>query len=122
MPCVHALPVMNHSRSLLISALLFAATMCAATNAKATETLCDASVHNCRVPLINLINNETQGIDVGVWFFKDSRYVTALINAWNRGVPIRIIMDPRANAQYSENKPLFDKLQAAGIPMRKRTA
>src|SRR4051794_16123918 len=113
---------MHASRVGIISALLFLGFLAAPSTAGATETLCDASVHNCRIPLINLINNETQGIDVGVWFFKDSRYVTALINAWKRGVPVRIIMDPRANAQYAENKPLFDQLAAAGIPMRKRTA
>src|SRR3954447_7213260 len=106
----------------LIGALLLLASVYPAANASATETLCDASATNCRTQLLSLINNETQGIDVGVWFFKDSRYVTALINAKNRGVPIRIIMDPRANAQYSENGPLLDKLSAAGIPMRKRIA
>jgi len=109
-------------RRVLISALLFVGAVSFATSASAEEKLCDASATNCRVPLISLIDNETQGIDVGVWFFKDSRYVTALINAKNRGVPIRIIMDPRANAQYSENGPLLDKLSAAGIPMRKRIA
>ena len=35
-------------------------------------------VEDCRAPLLDLINNETQGIDVGVWFFKDDRFVTAL--------------------------------------------
>ena len=90
--------------------------------ALAGERLCDASAENCRTPLIDLINNERQGIDVGVWFWKDDRFVTALVNAKNRGVPIRIIMDPRANVQYPTNKGELDKLQAAGIPMRKRIA
>ncbi|HXI26945.1 MAG TPA: phosphatidylserine/phosphatidylglycerophosphate/cardiolipin synthase family protein, partial [Vicinamibacterales bacterium] len=84
--------------------------------------MCDASAENCRTPLIDLINNETQGIDVGVWFFKDDRFVTALVNAKKRGVPMRIIMDPRANATYAANGPELDKLSAAGIPMRKRIA
>ncbi|MGH9141698.1 MAG: phospholipase D-like domain-containing protein, partial [Vicinamibacterales bacterium] len=109
-------------RNVLIGALLLVCGLSLAANASAEETLCDASATNCRVPLISLIDNETQGIDVGVWFFKDSRFVTALINAKHRGVPVRIIMDPRANAQYSANGPLLDKLSAAGIPMRKRTA
>ena len=74
------------------------------------RNLCDASSTNCRRTLITLIDNETQGIDIGVWFFKDYRYATALMNAKNRGVPIRVIMDPRANAQYPENKPLIDQL------------
>jgi phosphatidylserine/phosphatidylglycerophosphate/cardiolipin synthase-like enzyme len=106
-----------------LAALLFTATSFSlASTAQAAERLCDASVENCRTPLIDLINNETQGIDVGVWFFKDDRFVTALVNAKKRGVPMRIIMDPRANATYPANGPELDKLSAAGIPMRKRIA
>jgi len=106
-----------------LTALLFtAASFSLASTAQAAERLCDASVENCRTPLIDLINKETQGIDVGVWFFKDDRFVTALVNAKKRGVPMRIIMDPRANATYPANGPELDKLSAAGIPMRKRIA
>src|SRR6185503_14172450 len=104
----------------------------ASSTARAQEWLCDASAENCRTAkppnqgkgLLERINNETAagGIDVGVWFFKDNRYVTALVNAKKRGVPIRIIMDPRANASYPTNGPLLDQLAAAGIPMRKRIA
>jgi hypothetical protein len=92
------------------------------------DRLCDASSENCRngTPekpgLIDLIKNEMQGIDVGVWFWKDDRIVTALVSAKNRGVPIRIIMDPRANNSYPTNSNALNKLAAAGIPMRKRTA
>jgi len=113
---------MTHARNLLTGCLLVTAALSLPLNASAEEKLCDASSTDCRAPLLALINNEHQGIDVGVWFFKDSRFITALINAKNRGVPVRIIMDPRANAQYSENGPLLDKLSAAGIPMRKRIA
>jgi phosphatidylserine/phosphatidylglycerophosphate/cardiolipin synthase-like enzyme len=105
-----------------LTALLFTAAFFLASTAQAAERLCDASAENCRTPLIDLINNETQGIDVGVWFFKDDRFVTALVNAKKRGVPMRIIMDPRANATYAANGPELDKLAAAGIPMRKRIA
>jgi len=48
--------------------------------------------------------------------------VTGLVNAKKRGVAIRMIMDPRANVQYPTNAGALDKLAAAGIPMRKRTA
>src|SRR6185436_13260910 len=109
-------------RTVTLWALLLSAVLYPAANASATETLCDASAVNCRVPLTTLIDNERQGIDIGVWFFKDNRYTSHLIDAWNRGVPIRIIMDPRANTQYPENKPIIDQLAAAGIPMRKRIA
>ena len=94
----------------------------AASSAHAQERLCDASAENCRIPLISLIDNERVGIDVGVWFFKDDRFVQALIRAQKRGVRIRMLMDTRANATYPENGPEFEKLTAAGIPMRRRTA
>ena len=106
----------------VLAALLMVSGLFAASRANAAEQLCDASATNCRAPLIDLINNEQQGIDVGVWFWKDDRFVTALVNAKKRGVPIRIIMDPRANVQYPTNKGELDKLAAALIPMRKRIA
>ena len=92
------------------------------------ERVCDASSENCRngTPekpgLVDLINTEMQGLDVGVWFWKDHRIVTALVNAKNRGVAIRIIMDPRANDSFPTNSGALDRLAAAGIPMRKRIA
>lgn len=94
----------------------------AAGSAQAQEVLCDSSAENCRIPLISLIDNEHIGIDVGVWFFKDDRYVSALIRAKDRGIRIRILMDTRANATYPLNGPALDRLQAAGIPMRRRIA
>jgi PLD-like domain len=90
------------------------------------DRLCDASSENCRsgTPekpgLIDLINAESKGIDVGVWFWKDDRIVTALVKAKTRGVPIRIIMDPRASDAYPTNAGALTKLAAAGIQMRKR--
>ncbi len=38
--------------------------------------LCDPAYENCRTPLIELIRNETVGIDVGFWFMEDTRYAT----------------------------------------------
>ena len=112
---------MTLMRNVWIGAVLLTLGFITPANARADE-LCDASSTNCRTKLTTLIDNETQGIDIGVWFFKDNRYTSHLIDAFNRGVPIRIIMDPRANVQYPENKPIIDQLVAAGIPMRKRTA
>ena len=106
-------------KALILAAFL---TACVAPRAAAQEKLCDASVENCRIPLISLIKNERVGIDVGVWFFKDTRIVDELIKAWQRGVPVRMLMDPRANLTYPANVPLLEKLKEAGIPMRKRTA
>jgi hypothetical protein len=45
--------------------------------AAAQERLCDSSFENCRVPLIELIRNETVGIDAAWWFMTDARYATS---------------------------------------------
>lgn len=88
----------------------------------AWETLCDSSYQNCRSRLLTLIQDETVGIDVGLWFMEDSRYATAIIQRWNAGVPVRILMDPRADSQHPSNADVMQQLASAGIPMRKRIA
>src|SRR5215831_14169065 len=88
----------------------------------AAETLCDPSWQDCRTPLLNLINNETVGIDVAFWFMQDTRYETAILNRWKAGVPVRVLVDPRANPTYPGNGQVIDDLANAGIPMRYRTA
>jgi phosphatidylserine/phosphatidylglycerophosphate/cardiolipin synthase-like enzyme len=94
----------------------------------AQEVVCDTSVENCRdvqlgkTTLIQLIRGETIGIDVGMWFIKDDRYRAELIKKFDAGVPVRIIMDPRANSTYPTNGPILEAFKTAGIPMRKRIA
>ena len=85
------------------------------------DELCDPAFQNCRIPLIDLINNEKVGIDVAWWFMEDSRYATALVNAWNCGVPVRVIIDTEANATYPSNKTMLATIKNAGIPMREKT-
>ncbi len=90
--------------------------------AHATEQLCDSSFENCRTQLLDLINNENVEIDVGLWFMEDSRYSAAIIRRWNAGVPVRILMDPRATATDPINGQIMQDLANAGVPMRKRIA
>src|SRR5206468_10136011 len=106
----------------LVPIFVVIAALLAISSAHAQEELCDASAEDCRTPLLNLINNERVGIDVGVWFFKDDRYVQALVRAKQRGVHVRVLMDTRANASYPTNAHELDQLKNAGIPMRRRTA
>jgi len=60
-------------RCAFITLLLFIGVF-AGASAHADERICDASATNCRtnqgLGLLDLINNETQAIDVGVWFWK----------------------------------------------------
>ena len=106
----------------LVLGLLAAALASSATPARALDQLCDPSHEDCRAILINYIRAETVGIDVGFWFMEDARYTTELINRFNAGVPVRVIMDVRANATNQFNADRLAELKAAGIPMRQRVA
>ncbi|PYR27895.1 MAG: hypothetical protein DMF98_04450, partial [Acidobacteria bacterium] len=84
-----------------MTACAIVAALCAAApRAHAAERLCDPSFENCRNQLLSLIDSELMGIDVAFWFMEDSRYATHIINRWNAGVPVRLIIDPRANPSY----------------------
>jgi phosphatidylserine/phosphatidylglycerophosphate/cardiolipin synthase-like enzyme len=84
------------------------------------ESLCDSSFQDCRTPLINLIRSEQVGIDVGFWFMEDQRYVSEIIARKNAGVPVRLIVDPRANPTYPLNETSLNAFANAGIPMMKK--
>jgi phosphatidylserine/phosphatidylglycerophosphate/cardiolipin synthase-like enzyme len=84
------------------------------------ERICDAQFEDCRQPILNLINNENLGIDVGFWYMTDARYVNALIDRFKAGVPVRVLMDSRANATYPQNATTLSTLATAGIPMREK--
>jgi cardiolipin hydrolase len=105
--------------------LLIVGALLAATARPAAQTrteLCDSSVTNCRTPLLDLIKAETVQIDVGMWFMEDSRFSAELIKRHQAGVRVRVLMDPRAEAQHDEQAAIVAALAAAGIPMRRRTA
>jgi len=104
-------------------AILVAATLLIlAPAARGADTLCDPSATNCRTQLLTLIQNERVGIDVGFWFMQDSRYMNEIIKRWQAGVPVRILIDPRANPDYPGNDQMIAGFQQAGIPLRKRKA
>jgi hypothetical protein len=54
-------------------AVLAGAILAAARPAAPLDRLCDPSFENCRPQLLDLINKETQGIDVAFWFMEDPR-------------------------------------------------
>ena len=82
--------------------------------ASALERLCDPAFEDCRAPLIALIDRETVRIDVAFWFMEDARFSAALVRARARGVPVRVIMDTRANPDYPGNIFCLDQIQSAG--------
>jgi phosphatidylserine/phosphatidylglycerophosphate/cardiolipin synthase-like enzyme/regulation of enolase protein 1 (concanavalin A-like superfamily) len=109
-------------RIALVLGMLVAGLGMSATPARALDRLCDPAHEDCRAILINYIRAETQSIDVGFWFMEDARYTTELINRFKAGVKVRVIMDLRANDTNQFNAQRLAELQAAGIPMRRRTA
>jgi hypothetical protein len=96
--------------------------LASSTAARAADTLCDPSVVNCRTQLLALIQNERVGLDVAFWFMQDQRYSAEIVRRWQAGVPVRVLVDPRANPTYAGNEAILAQIQQAGIPMRKRTA
>jgi phosphatidylserine/phosphatidylglycerophosphate/cardiolipin synthase-like enzyme len=104
-------------RTAALFLVIFASLMSAAP-ARAQEWLCDSSTGDCRQPLINLIRAETIGIDVAFWFMEDSRYANEIIARWRAGVPVRVLVDPKANVSYPLNVTHLNMLKDAGIPMR----
>src|SRR5215467_4250554 len=91
-------------------------------SAQAQERLCDSSFEDCRTPIWDLINNEHQEIDVAFWFMQDTSFANMIVNRFNAGVKVRIIVDPRANSAEPGNQQILNQLAAAGIPMRYKVA
>ncbi|MCU1384938.1 MAG: C-terminal target protein [Acidobacteria bacterium] len=112
-----SMPVTSRLRLVVLATILLIAPA-----ARGADTLCDPSNTNCRTQLLTLIQNERVGIDVGFWFMQDSRYMTEIIRRWQAGVPVRILLDPRANADYAGNAEVIAGFKTAGIPLRRRTA
>jgi len=88
--------------------------------AHAQDRLCDPAFEDCRAILLNYIRTETVGIDVGFWFMEDARYTAELIRRKQAGVPVRVLVDPRANPANPLNAQRIQELQNAGIPIRRR--
>ena len=103
----------------LATMLLLGSPMGAAAQT-APEGLCDTQFQDCRAPIFDLIRNEQVGIDVEFWFMEDARYVQELLNRHNAGVPIRIIVDQRANASKRLNEQILNSLRDIGFPMREK--
>jgi hypothetical protein len=89
-----------------------------ASCAGAGECLCDNYYQDYRTPLLDLINRETQGIAVSMWFMTDHRFSAALVKRKNAGVDVRVIVDTQADQNYPANKSQRESLISAGIPVR----
>src|SRR5688572_29645455 len=112
--------IMGHHLSCRASWLLFLFLSFAhAGPLAAQDRMCDPGGEDCRAILIGHIRTEAVAIDVSFWFMEDARYTAELIKKWNAGIPVRVLIDPRANAEYPLNTDRLRELQTAGIPMRR---
>jgi phosphatidylserine/phosphatidylglycerophosphate/cardiolipin synthase-like enzyme len=84
----------------------------------AQERLCDTAYEDCRTPILNMIRAETVGIDVSFWFMVDARFSTDIIRRWQAGVPVRILLDLRADKNYPHTATIRRSFMDAGIPIR----
>jgi len=100
--------------------LVGSAAPAAAQTLATQERLCDPTFEDCRADILTYIQQETVEIDMGFWMMTDARYSNELVRAWQRGVRIRLLMDPRCGAAHAACNAQNDQLQAAGIPMRNR--
>ena len=99
-------------------ALAFILLASVSISAQTTERLCDTAFEDCRAPLWSLIDNETVGIDISYWFMQDTSLANKIVARWQAGVPVRILVDPRANPTYAGNEQILNQFRDAGIPMR----
>ena len=101
-----------------VAAFAFLSVISAPVAATAQERLCDTQYEDCRAPLLELIRRETAGIDVALWFIEDARYANELIKRHQAGVPVRVLVDLRANNSKRLNETILAQLRDGGIPMR----
>jgi phosphatidylserine/phosphatidylglycerophosphate/cardiolipin synthase-like enzyme len=99
---------------IVIAGLIFLAS----TPAHAQERLCDPSFENCYPAILDLIRNETVGIDMAFYFIQLPELADEILKRHQAGVPVRLTVEPRAELKFPGNQPLLDKFKAAGIPMR----
>jgi len=116
------------SVSLFLCALVLLTPRVAAAQYPVQQRLCDVAFQNCRTQILDLINAEpaSGSIDVAFWFMEDVRYSNALINAFKRGVRVRVLFDTDALAgsgsDIQTRKGIIANLKDAGIPMRYKSA
>ena len=111
-------PTGRRRRLIRVSVLAALLGLALTTPSSAQERLCDNSYEDCRTPILNMIRAETVGIDVSFWFMIDARYSTEIIRRWQAGVPVRILLDLRADENYPHTATIRQLFIDAGIPIR----
>ena len=108
----------SQTRLAFVISLAIAFAFLAPAATPAQERLCDPSFENCYWPILDLVRAETTGIDVAFYMIELPGLADEIIARHQAGVPVRLIVEPRAALKFPMNQPLLDKFKAAGIPMR----
>lgn len=93
--------------ALLIGAALVLLFPSRARAAVSEDVMCDPSHQDCRAMLLTYIQNERISIDLAMWFMEDQDLANAIIARKNAGVSVRILVDPRRNAETPMNAVIF---------------
>jgi hypothetical protein len=80
------------------------------------ERLCDPSFENCYDPILQLVRDETVGIDIEFYYIELPTLADAIIARHQAGVPVRITVEPRASLKFPQNQPLLDRFRGGGHP------
>ena len=123
--CVNPTGMRKHTMRRIALTALLAPLLTLSTPAPAAaqvERVCDPGGEDCRAVLISYIRSEQVGLDVAFWFMEDTWIASEVINRHKAGVPVRVLVDPRANVSTPRNADRLAELAAAGIPMRKKVS
>lgn len=88
----------------------------AASFASAPVTISALFSPDAEDDVLTLINSATKSIDIEIYTFSSDEVVAALINAKNRGVKVRVIIEKRIAGK--QNEETFAALSGAGIEVR----
>ena len=102
-----------------LGSLLFVAV--AATQAAAADQIYFPATDNVTQILVDKINLETVRVDMSCWYLSEHYISIALINAYNRGVQVRLIGDRGSIFEIDpQTKTEFYWLANQGLPIRLR--
>ena len=69
-------------------------------------------------PIIDAIDSATKSILVKMFLFSDPELIDAVIAARQRGVKVKVMLNPARRNGEDENEETHARLQAAGITVR----
>jgi len=110
--------VMTTKIRLALTLLILGFFLIAPAQYSAQERLCDPSFENCYPEILNLVRNETTGIDMAFYFIALPELADEIVKRHQAGVPVRLTVELRAELKFPGNQLYLDKFKAAGIPIR----